>query len=95
MEKISVTLRSDQVGEISDLVGDEYDSRSEAVRDLVDKGLEYAELETENERLRSEKETLIRDREEHQELVEYVEGERSWREQPLTTRVRWWLFGQE
>ena len=37
-EKISVTLDPTQVAEISDLVGTEYESRSEAIRALIDQG---------------------------------------------------------
>lgn len=93
--KISVTLESEQVGEIEDLVGEEYENRSEAIRDLLDKGLGYEDLVRKAERLEREKAQILDQREEHTELVEYVEGEKSWREQPLSVRLRWWVFGQD
>lgn len=53
------------------------------------------ELEMENERLRNEKRLIIEQREEHTELREYVEEERSWREAGLFTRMRWWVLGKD
>lgn len=93
-EKISVTLRSEQVREISDLVGDEYENRSEAVRGLLDKGLAYDEIEATADRLERQLAQVIDERNEHQEIVAYVEEEQSWREAPLSTRVKWWIFGK-
>lgn len=54
-----------------------------------------AELERENERLRDGKQVLIKDREDRDALVEYVEEEISYREAGLATRAKWWLFGKE
>ena len=51
-------------------------SKSDAIRELLKRGIEYDDLQSENERLQSEKRTIINQRGEHQELVEYVEGER-------------------
>jgi Arc/MetJ-type ribon-helix-helix transcriptional regulator len=93
-EKISVTLRSDQVGELSDLVGGEYENRSEAVRGLLDKGFAYDEIEATADRLERQLAQVIDERDEHQEIVAYVEEEQSWREAPLSTRVKWWVFGK-
>lgn len=103
-EKISVTLDPTQVREISDRVGEEYASRSEAVRALIDKGLEHDDLEQENERLRRQLAATNRRVDEHRELVEYVEEQREVehrreeREQrraqaSVFTRAKWWLTG--
>ena len=94
-EKISVTLRSDQVGKLSDLVGDEYENRSEAVRGVLDKGFAYDEIQATADRLERQLAQILDEREEHQELVAYVEEEQSWREAPLSTRVKWWVFGKD
>jgi Arc/MetJ-type ribon-helix-helix transcriptional regulator len=94
-EKISVTLRSDQVGELSDLVGDEYENRSEAVRGLLDKGFAYDEIEATADRLERQLAQVIDERDDHQEIVAYVEEEQTWREAPLLTRMKWWLYGKE
>jgi Arc/MetJ-type ribon-helix-helix transcriptional regulator len=93
-EKISVTLRSEQVGELSDLVGDEYENRSEAVRGVLDKGFAYDEIQATADRLERQLAQVIDERDEHQDLVAYVEEEQSWREAPLSTRVKWWVLGK-
>lgn len=49
-------------------------------REHVEKELAYDELEAENDRLQRRVETLIEMREEHGELVEYVEREKSLQE---------------
>ena len=94
-EKISVTLRSEQVGELSDLVGKEYENRSEAVRGVLDKGFAYDEIQATADRLERQLAQVIDEREERQEIVAYVEEEQSWREAPLSTRVKWWVFGKD
>ena len=57
------------------------------------------ELETELERLKNEKRLILEDRDEKQELVEYVRSERTaeqrWREAGLAKRLRWKLFGMD
>ncbi|WP_458211048.1 ribbon-helix-helix protein, CopG family [Haladaptatus sp. NG-SE-30] len=56
---------------------------------------EHDELQTEVERLRREKRQVLAQREENQQLQRYVEDELTWREQSLSTRLRWWIFGKE
>jgi hypothetical protein len=99
MEKRTVTLREEQVTELEDL---DTDSFSEAVRLMVSRGLQYEQLETENQRLRNEKQTILSQRKENQELVEYFQKERELqiqerqrRQQPVWVRLRQWAFGQK
>lgn len=84
MKKISVTLREDQVGRLSDLVGEEYDDRSKAVRDLLDRGFEHEELAQELKQAEARVEDLRRQLQEANagerdvdEIVAYVEEERA------------------
>ena len=71
--------------------------RSEYEAKLSDYEQSLNKLETEVERLRNEKRTLINDRQEKQELVEYIEEERSLSKQKAQagafTRAKWWAFG--
>lgn len=101
-QKLSVSLRDEQVGRIDEL---DFESRSEAIRELVDRGFEYEELERENERLRNEKQTILSQRNENRELVEYLQRERELqvqereerrerRKQPVWLRLRQWVFGK-
>ena len=87
-DKISVTLDPTVVGELSERVGEEYESRSEAVEDLLttafsadEREREYeeriAELEREVDRLNRERRQLLEQREENQELVRFAEEHRS------------------
>lgn len=84
----------------ADEIRDEYEAKLEQRLSEYEAGLEQLRDELEQaqinvERLRNEKQTLINQREENQELVKYVEEERGWREQPLATRLKWWMFGEE
>lgn len=101
-QKLSISLRDEQVGRIDEL---DFESRSEAIRELVDRGFEYEELKQENERLRNEKQTILNQRNENRELVEYLQRERELqvqererrrerRKQPVWERLRNWVFGE-
>lgn len=102
-QKLSVSLRDEQVVRIDEL---NFESRSEAIRELVDRGFEYEELEQENERLRNEKQTILNQRNENKELVEYLRRERELqleererrrerRKAPLWKRAYWLIYGRE
>jgi len=99
MEKRTVTLTEEQVTELEDL---DADSFSEAVRLMIDRGSQYEQLETENQRLRNEKQTILSERRENQELVEYMKKERELqiqerqrRQEPVWVRLRQWVFGHK
>ena len=99
MEKRTVTLTEEQVTKLEDL---DTDSFSEAVRLMIDRGSQYKQLETENQRLRNEKQTILNQRKENQELVEYMKKERELqiqerqrRQEPVWVRLRQWVFGHK
>jgi len=97
MAQVSVRLDDDLLEEIEDYADDE--PRSEAIRELLRRGLEYDELATENERLQRRVEALIDNRDEHTELVNYVEDERRYRREReqagIITRAKWLLVGRD
>lgn len=104
MDPVTVSLTDEQIDLIEGLATDDgpCTNRSEAMRMIIDQYTEIKTLERENERLRNEKRTLIRDREEEAELVEYVEEERSLRQRrenrqdaPAWRRAKWWLLGRD
>lgn len=105
MPRLTVTITEEQAALLDERTGDggEYESKSEAVRDFIQSGEELQnrvdELETEVERLRNEKRTILSQREENQELVRFVEDEMERREQrdtaPVWTRAKWWVLGRE
>lgn len=70
-------------------------SKSDAIREVLSRGLEYDRLRSENERLRNEKRTIINQRDENSQLVEYVEDEQRYRQAGVVQRVRWWFRGMD
>ena len=63
MEKISISLPSEQVRRLEDMVGTECDNRSEAARKTIEKGFEHDELDISHqalsERLRRANKSLV------------------------------------
>lgn len=96
MPRLTVTLTEEQAEKVDELSGDSgpYESKSEAVRNLIQGGERVDELEEKVERLEREKRLILEEREEKRELVRYVEGEQEWRSAGLAKRARWWLFGK-
>ena len=78
---------------------DEDDNRSETVRELLKKGLAYDEKQCEVDRLNRKVSAIQSRREEHTELVEYVENQKQLQRDKQTAsaveRAKWWLFGRE
>jgi antitoxin component of RelBE/YafQ-DinJ toxin-antitoxin module len=101
MPQVSARVDEDSDARI-EAFADEHDlTRSEAIRELLRRGVEYDRVQTENDRLQRNLQQLIGQREEHTELVEYVEEERGIqqrreerRDAPLWRRARWFVFGR-
>ncbi|MFC5973680.1 ribbon-helix-helix protein, CopG family [Halomarina salina] len=95
--RLTITLDEEQKELVDELSSDggPYESKSEAVRNLIQDGERAQELERTVERLQNEKRALIENRQETTELANYVEEERSWRSAPISTRLKWWVFGRE
>lgn len=105
MEQITVRLEADVIAEVDEEAEDRGESRAEYVRHVIDSRHEVEdlrsevdELQTEVDRLQRELQAANRRVDEHQELVRYVEDERTAeqrrRKAGLFTRSRWFLFGQ-
>lgn len=101
MPRLTITIDKEQAKLLETKTGDggEYESKSEAVRDLIHRGERaeerIAELERERDRLERKLTAALETREEHTDLVRYVEEERSYRQAGLVTRAKWWLFGMD
>lgn len=95
--RLTITLSDEQAEKVEQLSGEggPYESKSEVVRMFIQRGERVDELEQKVERLEREKQLILEDREERNELVRYVEDELTYREAGLSKRVRWWLFGRE
>lgn len=103
MPRITVSVSEDQAERIEDLAGEDgpYSSKSEVMRYFIQRSQEADDLERENERLHRERRQLLDQREERNELVRYAEDQREEeqrarerREQPVWTRMRWWVLGE-
>lgn len=79
--------------------GREVEDLDESLADLKARADQADDLETENDRLQRKLTEMNALRDEHQELVEYVEHERSLQERKarasLLERGKWWLFGYD
>jgi Arc/MetJ-type ribon-helix-helix transcriptional regulator len=100
MEKITVRVTDEQAEEIDRRADADDVSKSEAVRDLLRRGTEYDSIREERDRLQRQYRQLVDQREEHTELVEYVERERDLQQRreerrtaPLWRRAKWYVLG--
>ena len=98
--QISIRFDEDRLAEIEARAEEEGVTRSGYIRDSIDAREQLAECRRENERLERRVRKLIEQREEHDELVRYVEEERLDRQRerershaPAWRRAKWWLFG--
>ncbi|RJS96617.1 ribbon-helix-helix protein, CopG family [Halococcus sp. IIIV-5B] len=104
MPRLTVSVDDDDAAIIEELSSDggPYESKSEAMRACIQQYERIEELERENERLRNEKRAIIEQRDEHSELVAYVEGERDLQEMererrnaPIWRRIKWLIMGRD
>lgn len=77
MPTYSVRASGDLADEI-EAFADAYDgSRSDALRELLERGIAYEDIQRERDRLQRAQTQLIEQREEHGELVAFAQEERS------------------
>jgi|GEM_PF-5084268 len=88
MDRITVTITSEQHEEIQELVSSgEYESKSEAVRELLKRGHRTETLEERIEELERERQILIENVEENGSRMSLPP------DSSLLSRIRWLLFG--
>ena len=101
MPHLSLRVSDDLLDELDAEAEGEGVSRSDYIRNTLEKRDRVEELERENERLRRQlRATNSRERD-VDEIVTYVEEERrlqqrreARRDAPVWTRAKWWLFGR-
>lgn len=105
MESLTTRVDNETREKIEELVDKRGSSISEVTRELIEKGLEYDSLRAKRDDLLRQLRETNRRVDEHQQLVEYVEEERSLqarreeyrreREQAnILTRAKWLLVGR-
>jgi len=96
MPRLSITLTEEQNERVEELVENgEYKSKNAVVQDWLSDAEKVNQVESENERLHRERRQLLEQRNENQELLEYVEDEKRYRHAGLFQRFRWWFRGME
>lgn len=100
MESVSTRLNDETYQYVRETVDERDVSQAEVLRELIEKGIEYDDIEREKKRLETRVRKLIDTREEHDELVEYVEEERSLQHRReersqanVFQRAWWWIAG--
>ncbi len=101
--RLTITLPEEMDDRIAELSGDSgpYESKSEAVRNLIRQGERLEEVERERDRLEEKLQVANSQADDVGELVEYVEHERAVRERererrqaPIWERAKWWVLGE-
>jgi metal-responsive CopG/Arc/MetJ family transcriptional regulator len=100
MGRFSASIDDDVQEDLEEYAEEHHDgNRSAAVETLVERGLEYDDVVQERDRLDRQLKQLIEQRETSDEIVEYVEVEKTLQERRaragLVTRARWWLVGMD
>lgn len=105
MEQITVKVPDDTNESLEEIAAEEYDgNRSDAIRALLEKGMEYDDLETERDRLQRQLAAVNSRQEDVAELVEFVEERRELTryqerrqrqvdEANVLQRAKWWFTG--
>lgn len=87
---------------IEEKAGDdgEYSSKGEVMRSIIDDHQDSQDLQTQVDRLQREKQMILDQRSDHQQLIRHVEDEREERqrrqkkeEAPIWRRTKWWIMG--
>ncbi len=96
MKALTVNFRDDQEELIAELMAEseEYSSKSEVVRSLIDRSQRLEEVERERDELRDQLAARNKREEEVTDLARYVQEEREWRTAPIWTRAKWWVIGK-
>jgi metal-responsive CopG/Arc/MetJ family transcriptional regulator len=81
MERLTIRVPEDLTDEIDRRADADDVSTSEAARQLLRRGTEYDRIQEERDRYERQYQQLVEQRQEHTELVEYVETEREIQQQ--------------
>ncbi len=97
MQAITLRLEEDTIQSLDSEAETRGVTRSEYIRELIERRSEYAEIDSlreELERVKHERNTLIQNRQETTDIVRYLEKNQEWETAPIWTRAKWWVFGK-
>lgn len=92
METITIRIPEDVLQSIDREADEQGVSRSEYIRELIEKGRKYDALKLERDQL---EERFIYQRNERQDLIAYIEEMRSRHSASLLKRLKWLVFGKD
>jgi len=94
MDQMTFRVPEDVVEHIEGEAEERDVSKSEVVRELLERGIEYDNLQTEVDRLRNRLQATNERNEVDDKLVRYVENDIEYHEADLLTKARWFIFGK-
>lgn len=101
MDQITIRISAELREKIEEEAEEKDVSKSEVARNRLEMGFDYDQLQNKVDRLESEKQMIIQDREEKQELVKFAEKQKSIlekreerRNMPVWKRAKHWILGK-
>ena len=94
MKQMTFRIPEDVVEHVEGEAEERDVSKSEVVRELLEQGIEYDDLQTEVDRLRNRLQATNERNEVDDKLVKYVENDIEYHEADLLTKARWFIFGK-
>jgi metal-responsive CopG/Arc/MetJ family transcriptional regulator len=94
MEQMTFRVPDDVVKHIDDEASERDVSKSEVARTLLERGIEYDEVESERDQLRNQLQAMSSRNEVDDKLVRYVEHDIEYHEAGIGTKLKWFVFGK-
>ena len=94
MEQMTFRVPNDVVKHVESEAEERDVSKSKVARELLERGIEYDELQSEVDRLRNQLQATNDRNEIDDKLVKYVENDIEYHEADLLTKARWFIFGK-
>lgn len=95
MQQMTFHIPDEVVEHVESEASDRDISKSKVVRELLQRGMDYDQLESTNSELRSKLEASNRDNKIDDKLVRYVEHDIDFHEAGIATKLRWYIFGKD
>lgn len=95
MEQMTFHIPDDVVSHIENQAEERDISKSKVVRELLQRGIDYSDLESTNQELRNQLQATNNRNEIDDKMVRYVEHDIEYHEAGLATKLRWFIFGKD
>ena len=94
MEQMTFHIPDDVVSHIENSAEERDISKSKVVRELLQRGIDYEQLESTNQELRNQLQATNNRNEIDDKMVRYVENDIEYHEADIATKLRWFIFGK-